>query len=561
MRWQWPLILLLLAPVLVLVSLYLPWQEASCASGAGLSVSGSGASATLPDLFDCSLSHINGWSSVGDVAALASLLLAVLASAAFVWPTTRARLSLEQGALALAYFTIAVAAQTRLEGRQSSFVGQASGETAGGHFHLAYGTYVGLAAAAFAVLGGVAAAGETLRARPPLRRMLGIVFAGGLLVALLLPWQRVGPPRSGHLSELGVVNAPGVVAAVLAIRLLVVCWKRGTTGRFEQTGLALASLLFVGAAVTPRVEVAHAYGAWVGLAAAVALTLVSLADRSLLRTIKPVPLYPAAAAIAGIVLLVSLFLPWQTDCYGHTADLKALGLSGRCVSSNGFGLVGSAAAVVAIALVVVMLVPAIRFLATLELAIAVGLLVATLGFQLETGTQFGGRLGFGYGSFVGFVAAAALVTLPFVRSRPPALDLNAVVPTVLPIILALAYVAVVFVPWWRVLPVEVWSTFLPRYADISWLTLAGGLLGVRVLQLWIHEARDVSTHARELVGLSLTMVVLAVLDSTPLPTVQLTWNSGVLLGLTVPLTLLAARRERGGLRNIRIPEILRVDRI
>ncbi len=93
------------------------------------------------------------------------------------------------------------------------------------------------------------------------------------------------------------------------------------------------------------------------------------------------------------------------------------------------------------------------------------------------------------------------------------------------------------------------------------MTLASALLGVRLVQVWARQARGASDYAPELVALSFALVALAILDAVPLPAVRLTWNSGVLLGLTVPLTLIALIEERGGLRNVQIPEIVRIDRI
>jgi hypothetical protein len=208
-----------------------------------------------------------------------------------------------------------------------------------------------------------------------------------------------------------------------------------------------------------------------------------------------------------------------------------------------------------------MLGPGRHFVSNLELATGLGLLVATLGFRLETGTQNGVRLGFGYGSTVGFVAAALLLALVVARVRWSWPDLKSAAPSLLPLALGVVYVAAVVVPWWDVLPHEVWSTFIPRFAAVSWLTIASALLSIRLVYVWARQSRGISDRGPELVLLSMALVVLGVLDAVPLPTVQLTWNGGVLLGLSVPLTLLALIEERGGFRNVHVPEILRVDRI
>ena len=58
--------------------------------------------------------------------------------------------------------------------------------------------------------------------------------------------------------------------------------------------------------------------------------------------------------------------------------------------------------------------------------------------------------------------------------------------------------------------------------------------------------------------LSVALVVLGVLEAVPLPELSVTWNAGVLLGLSALLTVCALIDAGGGLRNVRVPEILRV---
>jgi hypothetical protein len=541
----------------------MPWREASCATTDASFTRGSNPSAGLQNLFACSRGDVDGWSSVGNVAALSALLLALATAGAFVWPRFRARLPALSLGLVLVYLAVAVAAQTRLEAHQDARqLRIATGGTGGVHYHISYGTYVGLAAAALALLGAGFAGPSSWSARPPFRRLCGSALAAGLLVALLLPWERAGLPPSVRISELGIAAPSGAIASVAALGLLVVSWARIGTGALELAGLALGALFFAGAAFTVGFGGVHAYGSWVGIGFAAVAAPVFLADRSLLQWIERPSAYVAATAIAGATVLASLFLPWQTACYGNTADLKSLGIAGRCVSANGLGLAGSTAAVLTIALVVAVTIlpPVRRALWLLELATGLGLLVVTLGFRLETGTQSGVRLGFGDGAIIGFLAAATLIALALAPSKWRRLNLKAAAPCLLPISLGVVYVAAVIVPWWDVLPHEVWSTFIPRFAALSWLTLAGALLGIRLVHVWIRQASG-ADHGSELVLLSLALVVLAVLDAVPLPTVQLNWNSGVLFGLTVPLMLFAFIEERGGLRNLQVPEILRVDRV
>lgn len=87
------------------MSLYMPWQKASCGPeclrGQGGDVTG------LLNLFSENLS-VDGWSSgVGDAAALSALLLAAVAGVALARPNLAGRLPLGLCALFLGYFALA----------------------------------------------------------------------------------------------------------------------------------------------------------------------------------------------------------------------------------------------------------------------------------------------------------------------------------------------------------------------------------------------------------------------------------------------------------------------
>jgi hypothetical protein len=428
-------------------------------------------------------------------------------------------------------------------------------------FHLAYGSYLGIAAAGL-VLVGLALAGEaSLPSRPTLRRLCAAVLSVGTLVALLLPWQQdaVNGHESG-VTTLGIAAAPGLIAAVAALCVLLGPLAGGRVGALTLAGLALVTLLFAAAASTTYFSVRD-YGAWIGLGCAAAAALVQLADRSLLRALHRPSWRATGAAVAGAALVASLFLPWQTACYGNTSDLEAAGIAGTCTSANGFGIAGSTAALIALALVLAAAaVPALlQAFSRLELAAYLALLIATLALEVQTGTRDGVRLGFGHGAIVGLVAAVALIAValappwrrPFARPAPPVL---------LPIALAILFTAAVVVPWWDVLPQELWSTFVQSMTGLTWLTLAVALAGVRLVFLWAR-AGESAYRGPELVLLSLGLIVLVVLAAVPLPTVRLNWNLAVLLGLAVPLLLLALYGERQSIRNLKVPETLRVDRL
>jgi hypothetical protein len=85
-------------------------------------------------------------------------------------------------------------------------------------------------------------------------------------------------------------------------------------------------------------------------------------------------------------------------------------------------MAGSAAAALATLLIGATF--ALRRLAAsiVELTVGIGLLVATLGFELAA--SGGSGVHFGYGSIVGFGAAALLLILALVRLRLPRFDRN-----------------------------------------------------------------------------------------------------------------------------------------
>jgi hypothetical protein len=189
----------------------------------------------------------------------------------------------------------------------------------------------------------------------------------------------------------------------------------------------------------------------------------------------------------------------------------------------------------------------------------VALLVATLGFQLEHQSGDDVRLAFGYGAEIGFAGGALLVVLAVLRLRPPVLDRKRTLVRLAPIGICAAYLVVVVLPWWDVLPRDIQSGLL--FAPISWLTIAGVLVGIRLLRLWARQIVDASAAAWLLVLLPLALLALAVLDLIRLRDDGITWGRGAIVGLCLLLALLGRVEQRQGLENFRIPEVLRVDRL
>jgi hypothetical protein len=544
---RWPVLLLLTGALASLASLYLPWQEASCGPEC-LRAQGGDVTGLL-NLFSGNLS-VDGWSSgVGDVAALSALLLAAVAAVALARPDLADRLPLGLGALFVGYFGLAVAAAARSIAQQRE-VGMK-----GVDFHYAYGAYLGVAAAAVVVVAAGAMRRQELGRFRSRSRLAWIVVGVALLVAFLLPWERFASPGT-HVTFLGIASPAAVVAAALTLCLLGFSWR--AEARAERLVLAVAAGLFTGAAFSSLIfPGSHAYGAWIGPAAAIALVALAMIDA--VRVVKPQLLqWPALATGAAAALLVAgLFLPWQKACYERASDFGPY--SGRCGSTNGWtSSVGAAAALLAIGLVIVTLASG-RSLSPTVFAVGVGLLIATFGFQLEDRSGDGVRLEFGYGSMIGFVAAGLLLALTVVRLRPPKFGWNRVPVRLVPIAACAAYLVVVVLPWWDVLPQHVQSAL--GFAPLSWLTIAGALLAIWLLHLWAERIARVSAGAEWLVIVPLVLLSLAALDLIQLRDDGITWARGTVVGLCLLLVLLGRIEQREGLEKFRVPEVLRVDRI
>jgi hypothetical protein len=534
--------LLLVGGLLVVASLYLPWQEASCNSaqcGAGL-LGG----------FVAETQSVDGWSSqVGAATALVALLVAAVAGVAVLRPWLANRLPLGLCALLVGYFAFAVAAVARSNARYREFGFRAH------HFHYAYGAYLGVAGGVVAFLAAAALRRDELVRDRSLSRVAALVLAVGLLVSFLLPWQRFAAPQA--VTFLGI-ESPAAVLAVVTVSLAVVWWSTESV-RGERLGISAAVALLTGAAVSGvMLGVAHAYGAWVGLGLGLAPGVVAVLCTAPVSWPAPSGWRPAAIPAAAALFLTALFLPWQKVCYPSGSDFGRY--AGRCLSTNGWvTIAGSTAAVLAILLVVATL--ALRRLAppVVELAFGTGLLVATLGFELAAPN--GSGFHFGYGSIVGFSAAALLLVLALVRLRPPRFDRNRLFIRLVPITACLAYLVIVVLPWWDVLPRRLQAQSLARFSPLSWLTVAGALLAIHLLASWARRIANVSEDADRLVLLPLALLALAALDLIRLRDAGITWGGGIVVGLCLVLALLGRIEQREGLENVRVPDVLRVDRL
>jgi hypothetical protein len=527
----WPVLLLLAGALLLLASLYVPWQKARDQGGL---------LSSFPQIL-----NVDGWSTaVGPAAALFALLLAALAAVALARPNLMARLPLGQCALFAGYFGLAVGAQTRSVAHERQLV----------HVHFDYGAYLGIAGVIVALLAaGVIRRQELLQYRSA-GRLAVLVLVVGFLVALLLPWARFG--SSTRLTFLGIAGPAAVVAAVLALCLLVARWRVDSAAGADRLVFSATVALFTGAAVSSiTFPASYAYGAWVGLGIAGALVALMLIEGAQVSELTRPGWHALATGVGATLFVTGLFLPWQrVVCYGPGRGLGPL--AGHCVSTNAWTTTaGSAAAVLALLLVIATLAPRRLAVSGIELAAGLGLLVATLGFQLSEGE--GSR--FEYGSLIGFTGAALLVALTVARLRAQRIDWSCVPVRLTPLAACAGYLVVVVLPWWDVLPRH--SQSVLRFAPLSWLTIVGALVGIRLLHLWVRQITGASGSADLLVILPLALLALAALDLIRLRDGGISWGGGVVVGLCFLLALSGRVEQQQGLQNFRIPEILRVDRL
>jgi hypothetical protein len=533
----------------LLASLYLPWRTAACSAQGYF---GDEAPCGLLNLFS-GQGTIDGISaSVGYATALSALALAALAGAAWIRPDLAPRLPLTQSALTACYFGVALALETRSDSRDAGFDSR-----------YAYGAFVGLAAVSIIFVAAILLRRhELVRLRSISVSQLALLLLAGLLLgAYLLAWLReaFGGVESGlpPVSWIGLTAPAAVVGAVLTI-LLVGSWSKLAAG--ERMGVAAAVALFTaGAALSHRNVAGDLYGAWLALGGAGALLLVAVLvhRRGVIKLAAGIPNLPwreLAGIAAGLLFVGSLFLTWQKWCYGMSSDFGPL--AGRCLTVNAwaFSTLGAAAALLTVGLLTALIEPRRLPLGVVELSATLALLVITLAVAVDETGGPGFRIELGYGAPIGFAAAALLIVLALAGSRLPVPDARRLVVRLLPLAACVGYLVIVVLPWWNV--ISPFSNF--RFALLSWTTIAGALVGIRLLRLWAQQCASDSRSA-ELTLLPVAMLALASIDLFA-QREAITWGGGAVVGLCLLLALLG-RIEQEGLEKLRVPGVLRVDRL
>jgi len=487
--------------------------------------------------FSGSTFNIDGWAlGLGDAAAVSALL--VVASV-LVGLRRGSSEGVVRGLFALlaGYFAIAVFFET------GSMVAYDRAAQKTFHFHLAYGAYLGLTSAVILLVAAVLELRTVAVREWPRELVAALVPTAGLLVALLLPWRSLEAPTK--ITSLGISEPPAVVTVLLLLCVPVV-WARPRLGR-HRLGVAAVVALFTGAVFSSQAFLGvHAYGAWLGLGCGLALVLLAFAHRPPLWDLSQLPWLVLAIGTVAVLLVSSLFLPWQRSCGG-----------GSCLTSNGWSFEsGSGAALLAVVLAVAA-VARYESAILVELAVALGLLTATLGFELVDRPDLG--LTFSYGSTLGFVGAGLLVALALARARPTAPDWSTIAPRLVPIGACIAYLAILAVPLWKVLP-DGAQRALALAPGLTWLTMAGALLGIKLLGSWLRRPARPRTGLDPLVAVPFGLVAVVALELIRYRG-SITWGGGALVGLGLFLASIGFVERRVGLENVRVPQILRVDRL
>lgn len=509
MRGRLPLFLLLASALTFLASLYLQWWWAEY---------------TGPYT-------MNAWGTLGTAAALAALGVVAVVGGALLRPSLLAKLPLARCSLLVCY--LAVAAATQFGHREP-----------GGHY--VYGAYLGIGCSIALVLITMPLRRDEILRRPRVSELVTIGAGAGLLVSLLLPWTREAQPPTvaGDGITLGIESSAGVLAAALAIS----SWSRSAR---ERVVFAAAAAVLAGAAVPEsyiEADIHRAYGTWLGLALAVALAGAAALSARATGWTRP-SAWSGVGAAASTILVASLFMPWQIQCY----PAFAFPPRGGCVASNGWASEpGSAVGLLALLLVTVYL---LRRREVAALTLAIVLFVVTSGLEVHV---YYPRYHYGYGSILGFVAAGLLLSLVLGRFRPR-LDRARIALRLLAIGSCLAYATVVVVPWWNLLAF-IWKDNLDELGD--WFSIAAVVLTLELLVAWLSRTAGAASGAtRPLTVLPLALLALAGLALVEERAIGFNWGGWLLVGLPLLLALLGWIEERDGLRGLPVPEVLRVDRI
>lgn len=484
--------------------------------------------------------EVDGWFlTENEIAALIAVCVAGACAVALVRSDLVERLPIGRGALLLGYLACgsfpAIRASAHLPGLPES--------------HLAFGAYLALGCGIVLLVAAAVVLSSELQPEVSFAEA-GIALLGiAALVALAaLPW--VGTTYgSFHFGSTGIEGSAGTLAAAS------ICLSITSTSKRTSSFLAVCALVFTVAAFVPPLGsplLVYRYGAWLGLGLSVGFTAARIAASARCgvtpRTSRRVGLVLAPA----MVVLVSLFLPWESLCYPAARGVGPL--AGVCIATNGWGQSsGSAAGFLVILLAAVLLLgwigPGLG-----ESAVAIALLVAVRGYQLFFDSHRA------YGAYVGFAGAGLLLGVALRRVRWREASARRLFARLVPVVACLACLALVLIPMFS------YDLFAERIRfqvrPSTWLGVALAILGVWLLGLWLRRAARQPRNPDHLVLIPLSMLAVLTMVLIANRYLGFTWGGGIFIGLCVILAGLGWIEQRGGIERFRIPEeIWRVDRI
>ncbi|HEY2355338.1 MAG TPA: hypothetical protein VGH79_10620 [Gaiellaceae bacterium] len=475
-----------------------------------------------------------GWfSEFGAAAGIVALALIASEVLKFVGRSRILRVPVPTAAFALLFLS----GMTALTAWNSAVVQHAFGR---GRPQSELGMYLGLASGAVVF---IAAAGpRALRFSPrfSLAPIVGIALGLGLLAAVVVPQATFHVPASLMNGSVfptwalelwgGTLQVAVCVLACFSLRL----WGTAANAR-PRLALTAAIALLTAAFLAPIAgRYAHwPWELWLLLACAAGLLVLALLTARGVGLARPA-VADAATVAAAIVLLVSLFLPWQGSCAPSTCSSTATGW---------------AVTVHAGLFTVLMLLGLLGYRRSFrELSMGTALFVLAAGLGVATyGTL-------AYGAFIGFVGAALLLFSAVRRLRP--IPGRRFLVRIVPLAACLGFLFFLVAPMTGShATFELQSPWRFGYE----LAAVAIFLALRLVVRWSERPRD----SDEIVLLPVALLAVTALDLILVRGYGISWEGW----LSVVLCLLLAvsgwvERYRGGLPAFGIPEeIWRVDRI
>jgi len=521
--------------VTFLVSLYFDWlNAASCFSRSECYPSGYPGAIT------------SSWTGSGQIAAVLAIALAAGAIAAAVDQELATRLPVGQVAIALGIFAL-----LSISERWVDAVSYPAGRfpvNGLGQF-----TVIGLGPGAYIGLGGVAVAGAgaALARWGGITRPRHVVAAAGTLITLALIASFVLPALDASGTPTFDSDRAAFICVFACLGLLA--WRGHRPGPRLATAVAIGTLVAARLLPLRHDYTEWPYELWLQLACAAGLLVLGLVCSRDLPLRRP-SLSELTIVVGSVLLLVSLFLPWQSYRDGGYYEQRGWSTAGLAGMFS-LGLL-------------VTLVWVGRFVR--ELAIGAAIFVLAAGLVTATTSipaSFPASphrpkaapfiLRFEYGALLGFAGVALLLVVALGRFRP--IPAKRFLVGLVPAVAALALLSLEVAPHVSTLFDLVNHTNLfaiqSPFAPLELLGAIASLLTLRLILRWLDGPRD----SAEVVGVPLALLALTVLAvihgaivTTTLAPIGFTYGKGISwegwVAIFLCLLLVACGWvERGGL--------------